>query len=291
MAQNFNGNVTVDGSVTVGSKKLVRSSTIVVGLESMGYSEGSVDVLIKATDDVADKITKAIEKLPATGGEIKFLEGTYVVNKGFTISKNCTLSGTGATTIMKQNFSPIVMAAEIYINNIKFEFDGNNSIAARSKLLVNNCIFSGPLSGIFAAETATVTVSNCIHTNKGEKLVGLVSPSSWQNIWIDGVANTIDGKITKWAGGRMEYRYVIRGTVTVNTPWGTLFESPVIKLGTFDIPFISKPIVLCTPECAGFHEGITSITNSNAGDTYIVRPLSTPTFNFTLLVLAVGRWK
>lgn len=87
---------------TVPSKRTCR---FVVGTSTAGWTEADCDYLCDGTaDDV--EINAAIQALPATGGEIVILDGTYHITTTIRMNKdNVTLAGNGAATILKCNLS------------------------------------------------------------------------------------------------------------------------------------------------------------------------------------------
>ncbi len=77
-----------------------RMARLVVGTSTAGWTADDCDYLCDGTaDDV--QINAAIAALPAGGGEIVLLDGTYTLTGSITISKaKVTLRGNGANTIL-----------------------------------------------------------------------------------------------------------------------------------------------------------------------------------------------
>lgn len=192
-----------DTKISVG--KVTRTATIVVGLESSGYTQGQVDVLIKSTDNVVDKITEAMTRLSSFGGEVKLLEGTYEINKWVPIiHSNITLNGTGTATILK-----VIGTNEITINapNISFQ---NMTITAENESLI---IFSYRVNSTNVNwNNITFNINN---PNSQNRIIWFPTPmpqgarldfsncktnvpyltdktsGNWRNIFVDGLAEFV----------------------------------------------------------------------------------------------------
>jgi hypothetical protein len=82
-----------------GGKKYAR---IVIGSTGAGYTAKDVDYLCDGTNDW-DQFTAAVTAIPAEGGEIKILEGTYLLAHPWVIQKNnVEVTGSGMTnTILR----------------------------------------------------------------------------------------------------------------------------------------------------------------------------------------------
>lgn len=63
-----------------------RFATVVVGLESSGYSESDVDVFIPTNADSAPYLQTAVNMLPNSRGEVVLLEGTYLCTTTWVIN-------------------------------------------------------------------------------------------------------------------------------------------------------------------------------------------------------------
>lgn len=192
-----------DTKLSVG--KVTRSASVVVGLESSGYSSDQVDVLIKSTDNAVDKITEAMTNLSSIGGEVKLLEGTYEINKWVSIiHSNITLNGTGTATILK-----VIGTNEITINapNISFQ---NMTITAENESFI---IFSYRVNSTNVNwNNITFNINN---PNSQNRIIWFPTPmpqgarldfsncktnvpyltdktsGNWRNIFVDGLAEFV----------------------------------------------------------------------------------------------------
>lgn len=111
------------------------------------------------------EINAAIQALPAAGGEIVILDGTYIISDQILLNKdNCSISGSNAT-ILKRNWEKYLYITSIikidadccYIGN--FYFDGNKDIFTYNG--GNCCILVGGSKG------SNNIISNCIFFNSG----------------------------------------------------------------------------------------------------------------------------
>ncbi len=77
-----------------------RSSTLVVAAnDSSAYGKALADYVCTGADDHL-KIQEAIDALPATGGEVKLLDGTYYIEASLVLDSYQTLRGCGRNTIL-----------------------------------------------------------------------------------------------------------------------------------------------------------------------------------------------
>ena len=97
----------------------------IVGTSTAGWTADQVDYLCDGTDDQVE-INAAIMALPATGGEVVILDGTYNLTGAILVNKNnVTLSGNGQSTILKRAFEGTATEAGlIYVtssyNTVRF---------------------------------------------------------------------------------------------------------------------------------------------------------------------------
>ena len=121
---------------TVPSKRTCR---FVVGTSTAGWTEADCDYLCDGTaDDV--EINAAIQALPATGGEIVILDGTYHITATIRMNKdNVTLAGNGAATILLRsaNVDVIYLTSVTHCNVRNLKIDGNKTAYTTD----NACIY------------------------------------------------------------------------------------------------------------------------------------------------------
>ena len=116
-------------------KKVVR---FVVGTSTDGWTAADCDYLCDGTND-QEEIIQAISALPATGGEIVILDGTYNIVSSISITRNnVSLKGTIGTILKSQgNFHMITLDS---VENCSIEgltLDGNNKATSTSSRLVS----------------------------------------------------------------------------------------------------------------------------------------------------------
>lgn len=104
-----------------------------VGTSTTGWTVNDCDYLCDGTaDDV--EINAAIQALPAEGGEIVILDGTYNITATITMNKdNVTLSGNGNSTVLKRMWDSTAREGIINVTSnytiIKtLKFDGNMTL-------------------------------------------------------------------------------------------------------------------------------------------------------------------
>lgn len=112
-----------------GGKRVCRFT---VGTSTAGWTANDCDYLCDGTaDDV--EINAAIQALPAEGGEIVILDGTYNITATIAMNKdNVTLSGNGSSTVLKRMYNSLESIGIVTVssNNCivqKFYFDGNKT--------------------------------------------------------------------------------------------------------------------------------------------------------------------
>ena len=137
-----------------GGKRVCRFT---VGTSTSGWTANDCDYLCDGTDDQVE-INAAIQALPAEGGEIVILDGTYNITVPIYIKKsNVMLSGNGTATILKRMWDSDtanegvihVSAYADYCGIENFKIDGNKTNYSSN---LNNCI---------NVDTGDYTIINC----------------------------------------------------------------------------------------------------------------------------------
>jgi parallel beta-helix repeat protein len=83
-------------------RKLVR---FVIGTSTSGWTEKDCDYLCDGTND-QEEIIQALNALPATGGEVVILDGTYNITASINIPKdNVSIRGSGNATTLKRMYN------------------------------------------------------------------------------------------------------------------------------------------------------------------------------------------
>lgn len=98
------GTTAATAKSNLGIKDPKRVARFVVGTSTAGWTEEEVDYLCDGVDDQVE-INAAIIALPATGGEVIILDGTYNLTASIKMEKNnITLSGVENATILNRGF-------------------------------------------------------------------------------------------------------------------------------------------------------------------------------------------
>jgi parallel beta-helix repeat protein len=81
-----------------------KTARFVIGTSTAGWTAKDCDYLCDGTDD-QEEIIQALNALPATGGEVVILDGTYNITASINIPKNnVSLRGNGNATILKRMY-------------------------------------------------------------------------------------------------------------------------------------------------------------------------------------------
>lgn len=115
----------------VSTKK--RTSRFTIGTSTAGWTTSDCDYLCDGTaDDV--EINAAITALPATGGEIVILDGTYNITAEIDVNKNnISIRGNGNATILKRMFNSLEAEGVITLSSrsgckiANLQIDGNKT--------------------------------------------------------------------------------------------------------------------------------------------------------------------
>ena len=85
-----------------------RTARFVIGTSTAGWTAADCDYLCDGTADQTE-INAAITALPATGGEVVILDGTYNITAKINVTKdNVSIRGNGNATILKRMFNSSV---------------------------------------------------------------------------------------------------------------------------------------------------------------------------------------
>lgn len=145
----------------------IRTCRFVVGTSTAGWTAADCDYLCDGTDDQVE-INAAIQALPAAGGEVVILDGTYIISDKILLSKdNCSVYGNNASTILKRNWEVKLSGTGIiYVdadyccisnlhfdgNKDAFDYSGNAGVMTGwnkgSNNIISNCIFENCGAGV-----------------------------------------------------------------------------------------------------------------------------------------------
>ena len=133
---------TGEGNMKVGTDGK-RTCRFVVGTSAAGWTAADVDYLCDGTDDQVE-INAAINALPAEGGEIVILDGTYNITDSIKINKaNVAIVGNNKKTILKRMWDSVASNNGIIIITSdgcsvkEFHFEGN---ATEYSAVYNNAL-------------------------------------------------------------------------------------------------------------------------------------------------------
>jgi len=144
-----------------------RTSRFVIGTSTAGWTAADCDYLCDGTADQTE-INAAITALPATGGEIVILDGTYNITAKIDVTKdNVSIRGNGNATVLKRMFNSSVKEGVITLTSrsgckiANLQVDGNKASYTNS----NNC-------GIYLDSSSdnTVTGNTCNNNSYGIRL-------------------------------------------------------------------------------------------------------------------------
>jgi len=126
----------------VGGSEVVRTSTIVVAAsDSTAAGIAQSDYQCDGTADQV-QIQAAIDVLPANGGVVQLLEGTYDIAAQVNLSSGCYLRGCGIATILSSSTNTAVLyvgnVANVTIESLKIDGNEAGLIGAAENIWVVN---------------------------------------------------------------------------------------------------------------------------------------------------------
>ena len=144
-----------------GGKRVCRFT---VGTSTAGWTANDCDYLCDGTaDDV--EINAAIQALPAKGGEVVILDGTYNITATIAMNKdNTKLSGNGASTILKRMWNSNTTEGIITINAAN-----GGCCVENLRIDGNKAAYSSNNIGIYLdnSNNNTITGNTCNNNNYG----------------------------------------------------------------------------------------------------------------------------
>lgn len=198
-----------------GGKRVARFT---VGTSTAGWTAADCDYLCDGTDDQVE-INAAIQALPATGGEVVILDGTYNITARVTVGKSrVAISGNGATTILKRMYAESqnggvidISASHTTIRDISVEgnpsFGGSRSFGIYirvSDCSVQTSVISAHYVGVYAGMNNHLIWGNRLFNNDDSgiylsgsngTICGNVSYSNLIGIRAYGAGNSVTGNI------------------------------------------------------------------------------------------------
>ena len=102
-----------------------------------------------------------------------------------------------------------------------------------------------------------------------------------------------NGSYLKFSDGTLICYSTVTITTTINTAWGSMYESSQVSLGTTPYTFYGSFIVTgtCVGTRSAFLENITDASVNSYGKTYLARPSSATSNDYKFQLIAIGRWK
>lgn len=180
-----------------------RTCRFIIGTSTAGWTEADCDYLCDGTaDDV--EINAAIQALPATGGEIVILDGSYNIAAEILVNKeNVKISGNDNATVLNREWEEsdtgviaiaksYVIISDLKINGNKTRFFDSDGIRVKEKNLtdikiINNTCSNNENHGIFAdyIQNSIITGNIC----DGNDSHGISVMDSQNNIIISNICN------------------------------------------------------------------------------------------------------
>jgi len=166
-----------------------KTARFVIGTSTAGWTAADCDYLCDGTADQTE-INAAITALPATGGEVVILDGTYNITAKINVAKNnVSIRGNGNATILKRMFNSSVAEGAITLTSrsgckiADLQVDGNKTSYTNS----NNY-------GIYlnTSSNNTVTGNTCNNNGTGIYLTSSSNNTVTGNTCIRGTGLTTD---------------------------------------------------------------------------------------------------
>ncbi len=190
MAQTYNVQINrfngVDHDVLLPMTSSKRTARFTVGTSTAGWTAADCDYLCDGTADQAE-INTAITALPATGGEIVILDGTYNITAKINVTKdNVSIRGNGNATILKRMFNSgsaegvITLTsrsgckiADLQIEGNKTSYTNNYNYgiylnsSSNNTVTCNTCNNNNSGIHLYSSSNNTVTCNTCNNNNRG----------------------------------------------------------------------------------------------------------------------------
>ena len=220
-----------------------RTARFVIGTSTSGWTAKDCDYLCDGTND-QEEIIQALNDLPATGGEVVILDGTYNITASINIPKdNVSIRGNGNATTLKRMYnstntdSGATAMGLITLNGKSgckiqgLQIDGNKATYTAS---YNYGIY------LYSSSNNTVTGNTCNNNNYGIYLTSSSSNNTITgNTCIRGTGQTSDYASDQYTirlqGTTNNYNLIssnnCRGKAVVveggtgNSAWGNKFDA------------------------------------------------------------------
>lgn len=102
-----------------------------------------------------------------------------------------------------------------------------------------------------------------------------------------------DGIYIKFANGALITIHQVTRNLSRTSTWGNMYETTEpADLGNFPVEFKDTPYIFLTLyNSNALFEAVQNATKDSAGSVYILAPTSASSTNYTIQVLAFGKWK
>ena len=170
------GTNTYKNSARIADKK---AATKVVGTSKSGHTTADCDYLCDGAADQVE-INNAIKALPAGGGKVILLEGTYDITASVSVNKsNVTVEGMGFSTVLARNFTGHLIEVQgSNVNNVileNFKISGINANKSNTdnlaiyvkpnnnlnKIMMKKLTIENDYTGVDIAHSTYCSVENC----------------------------------------------------------------------------------------------------------------------------------
>ena len=253
--QNGYGHIRLSDIPESGGKRTARFT---VGTSTAGWTAADCDYLCDGTADQTE-INAAITALPATGGEVVILDGTYNITAKINVAKNnVSIRGNGNATILKRMYDSstgegvITLTSRSGCKIANLQVDGNKAsytasnnfgiyLSSSSNNTVTGNTCNNNSTGIYLSSSSnnTVTGNTCNNnSNYGIRLYSSSNNTVTGNTCIRGTGQTSDytsSQYTIQLGTTSNYnlissnncmgKAVVIGGGTGNSVWGNKFDN------------------------------------------------------------------
>lgn len=303
-----------------GDKESNYSSSSVVTIPTVSNINTST-LSVYAIDSRGNSTRK--DKFPTTISYVSLTKGNINVSRQNGVSEIVTLSLDGKLNILdfgnvtnsityskyRYRKSDSINWSEYNDITLTVDSSGNfsfeDTIAGDTQTLgfdindsyVIEVLIKDELSQITYSSNLASGIPHVAYAKNGIGIMGEYDNSVGGALQIGGIpiiksGSNSNGSWIKFADGTMICTKTISGSVDVTIRWGVLYESIAINLGDFPEEFIEIPKIYITSRDIGaIIEGCFYPTTQSYGKTYIALPSTYNSRNYTLDIMAIGRWK
>lgn len=147
--------------MTPGGSGGKRYATVVVGASNGGWNASDCDYLCDGVDDQVE-INQAIAALPAGGGEVLLLDGTYYLSGNLSLLRYSTLRGTNRDSVTLKR-----MTTSGYSEGAALLIGSNQAVIQDLSYNGNSTIFQSSTSGVYdiliggGAKIKNIYITSC----------------------------------------------------------------------------------------------------------------------------------